>query len=465
MATEIWCLFIDQDNNPVASVIRVKADYIAALKETVKEKFPKRLKDASNNELRELVNTIVFSDIHNVVNLSSGKKVMDLELRDDELLLVQVPYDCNRSDKRKRGEEEEEEAPPQPKLLKTAIYGIMTPSSLSSDEEVPLQVKLLKTAIDNMTPSLLVRPGAFKYVSGPGRAIGSNFPFEPYTIPLVFLHEDFAIFKTRCEAAPSKRAIDCFDQLTYTSCSWLGSELRRREQIQSLLDEYLGLGLDRQKMMGTEFTTDGSLDTAMPIFIRECKEPGDALNIAILYYRRFLIKAFEHPHHYYNYNTRIPCIILVDMGMFLGFYGAVWDGTRVRVESLTRPFDLTTHLLERTARLEIASALDAFVDAVKNIRAHYKSITTEAKANPDRSEHYNRINKARSYPFITSYMDKDNDQAVNFTYTARLHDEKLLFDSTLKEPNSGECFIKFTQRYSEAAHIYLASRGWAPRLR
>lgn len=85
--------------------------------------------------------------------------------------------------------------------------------------------------------------------------------------------------------------------------------------------------------------------------------------------------------------------------------------------------------------------------------------------NPTQSDHFNRVNKARSYPFVTFYKDKDNGLEIDFTYIARLHDAKLLFYSTVKEPNSGDCFVKFTQQYSEAAHSYLASRGWAPSLR
>lgn len=54
-------------------------------------------------------------------------------------------------------------------------------------------------------------------------------------------------------------------------------------------------------------------------------------------------------HHFYNFNTAFPCILMVGMGMFalwsfspvlmglyagssMGFYGAAWDGERVQVE-------------------------------------------------------------------------------------------------------------------------------------
>ena len=39
----------------------------------------------------------------------------------------------------------------------------------------------------------------------------------------------------------------------------------------------------------------------------------------------------------------------------MGFYGAAWDGERVRVEPLSPRFDLAIHRKERNARHAIAS--------------------------------------------------------------------------------------------------------------
>jgi len=229
--------------------------------------------------------------------------------------------------------------------------------------------------------------------------------------------------------------------------------------------------------------TDGNLPViVMPAAIRGCKkEHGDVLNQVILYYANFLSKAHEDPRRFYNFNTRFPSILMIDMGTsahlssvhlfmvyagsYLGFYGAVWDGKRARVEPLTPIFDLSTHWKETKARWTIAASLDAFMVAANSIEAHYKSIEAEAKVNPTPPEGYNLdLQKARGYPFLTSY--EDNGREINFMYNERLHDEKLVFSASIvNQPDSDEFVVKFTPWYSEDAHNCLGSYDLAPRLR
>ncbi|KAF8346740.1 hypothetical protein F5887DRAFT_1158236 [Amanita rubescens] len=316
-------------------------------------------------------------------------------------------------------------------------------------------------------PSTLADASRFKQIVGPERAIALNRPFEPLTIPLVLLHEAFAIFKDRCEKAPSERALICLGELAPVACEWHGLELERRTEIQFILERHMGLRLHEQTVPGTEFMTDGNLLViVMPAAIRACKkEHGDVLNQVILYYANFLSKAHRDPRRFYNFNTRFPSILMIDMGSYLGFYGAVWDGKRVRVEPLTHIFDLSTHWKETKARWTIAASLDAFMVAANSIEAHYKSIEAEAKVNPTPPEGYNLdLQKARGYPFLTSY--EDNGQEINFMYNERLHDEKLVFSASIvNQPDSSEFVVKFTPWYSEDTHNYLASYDLAPRLR
>jgi len=150
-------------------------------------------------------------------------------------------------------------------------------------------------------------------------------------------------------------------------------------------------------------------------------------------------------------------------GSAMGFYGAAWDGKRVKVEPLAPGLDLTTHWKEVATRRAIASCFDALVDAIANIQAHYESIDAEARATQPRSEYELHVHNARRYPFLTSY--DDHGQETSFTYDERLDEDKLVFSATVNQPGSGECIVKFTWQYSEAAHTYLASRGMAPRIR
>lgn len=151
-------------------------------------------------------------------------------------------------------------------------------------------------------------------------------------------------------------------------------------------------------------------------------------------------------------------------GPYLGFYGAVWDGKHVRVEPLTPLFDLSTHWREANERFAIAASLDALVLAVNNIEAHYKSIEAEANVNFPPKRYDRDLQKARGYPFLSSY--EDNGQEMSFMYNERLHKEKLVFSAAIvNKPDSDEFVVKFTPWYSEDAHNCLASHNLAPRLR
>ena len=148
----------------------------------------------------------------------------------------------------------------------------------------------------------------------------------------------------------------------------------------------------------------------------------------------------------------------------MGFYGAAWDGERVKVEPLAPGLDLATHWRERNDRHAIASCFDALVLATKNIEAQYRSIKADADAlaNQVYSAYDPHIQTARKYPFLTSY--DDDGQETSFTYDRQLVEDKLVFSAAVNQPGSGECIVKFTCQYSEAAHNYLASHGLTPRI-
>ena len=346
------------------------------------------------------------------------------------------------------------------------------------DDGVPEAVKRLKLEIRKASPSL---PVDFQKITGPSHAIYCNRPFEIATIPLVLHHEAFGIFKDRCLLPPSKPAIACLNELAPTACMWYGREMQRRDAVLNVLRRHLGLVFHAEKVPGTEYITDGNLTAVvMPPSIRECKnEEGNPLNQATLYYLNFLTSALDRPENFYNFDTCFPCILLVDMGMsaplptfhflliysgsYFAFYGALWDGNRVRVESLTPAFDLATHGRESKTRNAIASSFDALQLAVENIRAHYSKIEAEARVNPAPKPYNRRLQKARNFPFVTSYVD--DGQQTSFRYVERLDEGRLLFSALVNDDRQADCIVKFTQQYSEAAHLCLAFYHSAPTLR
>ena len=172
------------------------------------------------------------------------------------------------------------------------------------------------TEIGKALPSTLAASIEFSKITGPGHDIAYNRPFEYNTLPLVLLHEAFGIFKDRCKAAPSARALAFLNELAVQACKWYLDKTSRRSAIQTVFAHSLGLQF-REKVSKTEFTTDGNLVViVMPAAVRECKSyTGNALSQVIRYYCRFLEVALIGRRHFYNSNTSFPCILMVDMGM------------------------------------------------------------------------------------------------------------------------------------------------------
>lgn len=113
--------------------------------------------------------------------------------------------------------------------------------------------------------------------------------------------------------------------------------------------------------------------------------------------------------------------------------------------------------MDESSRQAMAASLDAFLKAISRLEAHFAQL---ASITPIR----NPLNRA--YPYKTSYED-ENGQHINFSYQLRIAD-KLVF---VAEPDKssdkdlGTLCVKFTRRYSEDAHRFLAQLGYAPRLR
>lgn len=121
------------------------------------------------------------------------------------------------------------------------------------------------------------------------------------------------------------------------------------------------------------------------------------------------------------------------------------------MEPLTPTYDLTTHWTDEIARNAIASSLDAFKNTVGRLEEYYKSLASAPSV-------------VRTFPYPTSYED-ERGQQIKFTYQSRI-DEKLVFHASVdgSVENKDLC-VKFTKRYSEEAHQFLANLGYAPKLR
>ena len=125
---------------------------------------------------------------------------------------------------------------------------------------------------------------------------------------------------------------------------------------------------------------------------------------------------------------------------------------------MTPLYDLTVHWTDESSREAIAASLDAFLKAIPRLQAHYAQLASISIPSSLQD---------RAYPYKTSYED-ENGQHINFSYNFRVA-EKLVF--AVEPDKSGDkdlgtlLCVKFTRRYSEDAHRFLAQLGYAPRLR
>ncbi|KIK03232.1 hypothetical protein K443DRAFT_5494 [Laccaria amethystina LaAM-08-1] len=302
-----------------------------------------------------------------------------------------------------------------------------------SDDLITERMRLAKMA--KCAPSSLSKPSAFQ--TSAQQVVTCNRPFDFDTIPITLLQEEFGLF---------------MDELA--ACKWYENKTQRRSKIQKVFDDVAGLYLSAETIRGTEYTTDGNLRVnIMPAVIRECKnEAGCGLLEAIAFYVQFLVKALDR----HGIRNRFPCILLIDTGSCFGLYGCLWTGEHLHVEPLTPFYDLTIHWTDESGRQAIAASLDAFLKAIPRLEAHYAQLASNAPVPPLLD---------RAYPYKTNYED-ENGRHINFSYRSRTAD-KLVF---VAEPDKssdkdlGILCVKFTRRYSEDAHRFLAQLGYAPRL-
>ncbi|KAH9966391.1 hypothetical protein BGW80DRAFT_1562959 [Lactifluus volemus] len=284
-----------------------------------------------------------------------------------------------------------------------------------------------------LSPFSLSFPVEFTNLVGEEHCIGMNRPFERNTIPIDLLDGAFGRFKDRCRAPPSKNALTLLDHLVEAVCKWYPEETDRRAAIGDVFAMGAGLEFLPQTIPGTEYETDGNLPvTIMPAAIRGCK---------------------------------------IEIGSYMGFYGCVWDGDRIRVDALTPLFDLSIHWTDEEGREAIASSFDALTETVMDIEARYISIEAEVMAKnelerPMQVDDCMQVDywmqKALGFPYLKSYEDAGEE--ITYTYNRRLDDKNLIFTASAY---TDQFIVKFTRarRYSESLHRYLADLGLAPRLR
>ncbi|PVF95874.1 hypothetical protein CPB86DRAFT_875337 [Serendipita vermifera] len=158
-----------------------------------------------------------------------------------------------------------------------------------------------------------------------------------------------------------------------------------------------------------------------------------------------------------NTEDRFPCLLVCLTGPYIGIAGAIWI-IAPQIEVLTPLYPLHTNCHETTVSSQLSRTLAATRRAVENLKAHYAGWAepTQAKASLE-------IADIVSFPYKTHYDAQGPvKQRVEFRYYKRLNDSGLIF--LTKTAEGKDLFIKFTRKYSAAAHKYCSDNGVAPTL-
>jgi len=115
MTTEVWYLLFTNEKELLGTPFPEKAPHIGGLKVAIKEVAFSYLEDVRafdlviwrckkpllstqrRHELQKHVSKIDFGDREQVIRLTNGARIADLELGEDEVLLVQVPSAISNS--------------------------------------------------------------------------------------------------------------------------------------------------------------------------------------------------------------------------------------------------------------------------------------------------------------------------------------------------------------------------------
>jgi serine/threonine protein kinase len=157
-----------------------------------------------------------------------------------------------------------------------------------------------------------------------------------------------------------------------------------------------------------------------------------------------------------DYPDLFPCIIIYFVGSLIGFGGAALTD-RVHLETLTPIFPLHTNWHEDEISTLAARAFGAFRLAFQRLQEYYEKLKSTKRPANFSAEEMDRV----KFPYPSDYTDSAGNN-VPFTYDRRSDDDKLIFIA--KTTAGVDILIKFTRRYSEAAHRHCADHSVAPKL-
>jgi hypothetical protein len=341
-----------------------------------------------------------------------------------------------------------------------------------NDEVASKRVHLYADSVSSVAPSVFGRQEVYKRLNETKFAF--NRPPLSETVPLAILHPIFGEFvqeagtyqPTATDNAlvrDLRNVMSKTDDAELVYCSEFRSVLRKH---------YTEVQLEASQVGSTSYVSDGHI-TVGEFMSSVCegklwKGSGDPEIQAAGY----LITSVRHTFKRVgDYPDVFPCMIIYIfgeysdqlhyfvtkpcLGTFICFAGAVLTD-RLHLETLTPAFPMHTNQHEGDIATQAARTLGAFRRAIAKLQRHYAGLALKNKATFTSEDYEGLI-----YPYRCHYF-KEGSTKVDFRYVRRLHDNKLLF--LCQDASSQKLCVKFTKRYSEAAHRHCANRDVAPRV-
>ncbi|TFK89429.1 hypothetical protein K466DRAFT_545232 [Polyporus arcularius HHB13444] len=258
---------------------------------------------------------------------------------------------------------------------------------------------------------------------------------------------------------PTPQDIQCFERLRATASLNFEDEARRREEFTDILTNggILPARASRGYVGSSRFYDDGDLRAIvlgieLVYYVQEVKHEigtsnSDPYVEAIHYWienvRYFMDHTQDNPD---ETRCNLPAIIVLHFGPYLAIAAAVYD-EGPNVEHLCC-IPLHAHTTNEAELQGGERALAALRVAVHALRDRYPNMPFERTPRAD-------------FPFRDFYKD-DDGKSHRFTYIEAI-EEKRIF-RVLHEDGTPLC-VKFSKRYSAAAHKAAHSAGFAPALR
>ncbi|KAI6114626.1 hypothetical protein EDD16DRAFT_1114208 [Pisolithus croceorrhizus] len=157
-------------------------------------------------------------------------------------------------------------------------------------------------------------------------------------------------------------------------------------------------------------------------------------------------------------SSPLPCFLLAVFGPYIVFAGAAWN-RRPTIQLLSMPIAFNIYSTDTDNLLVLARHMAALRKATRTLKRYYEDLCP--------MQPLPNMPSPQLFPYPTTYTSTIDGTNRQLLYQQQLENKLVFFGTESAEGSAvvDRICIKFTRRYSPAAHEYCASMGCAPALR